>query len=221
MRPLALLRLFQVFDSQFPVGAFVHSGGLETYAQQGAGEIELRELMASQIELGWGRGDLAAAALAWQLTRSPRAADLLERLSLEVDAFKVIGSVRDASLGLGRRTLSLLHRIYADAMASLQISRPHHAVVVGAAGCRLELPRNELLLAFAQSSLVASLTAATRCMPISPGQAQALLVELQPSLIAAVERVLVDPGASLFSCTPALDIRCHQQTFLRTRLFQS
>ncbi len=42
---LHLLRLFQLFDSQFPVGAFAHSGGLETYGQAGAGLPELRELL--------------------------------------------------------------------------------------------------------------------------------------------------------------------------------
>ena len=65
MRDLDLLRLFQLFDSQFPIGAFAHSGGLETYGQQGAALPELRELMAGQIALGSGRGELAAASLAW------------------------------------------------------------------------------------------------------------------------------------------------------------
>ena len=48
---------------QFPVGSFAHSGGLETYAQMDAGVHELRELLAHQIALGWGRLDLAIAAL--------------------------------------------------------------------------------------------------------------------------------------------------------------
>ena len=40
-------------------------------------------------------------------------------------------------------------------------------------------------------------------------------------LIDACARVRRDPEGALFSSTPALDIRAHQQAFLRTRLFQS
>jgi urease accessory protein UreF len=58
-------------------------------------------------------------------------------------------------------------------------------------------------------------------MPVSPAQAQATLIELQPAVVAAVERVLVDETGALFTCTPALDIRNHEQAFLHTRLFQS
>jgi urease accessory protein UreF len=58
-------------------------------------------------------------------------------------------------------------------------------------------------------------------MPVGPAQAQALLADLHPELARAVERVLDDPKASLFTCTPALDLRSHQQASLRTRLFQS
>src|SRR4051812_50199579 len=65
---LRLLRLLQLFDSQLPVGAFAHSGGLETYGQAGAGLSALRQLMTNQIAPGWGRGELAAACLAWSAT---------------------------------------------------------------------------------------------------------------------------------------------------------
>ena len=66
-----------------------------------------------------------------------------------------------------------------------------------------------------------TLTAAIRCMPVSPAQAQELLVEAHPRISLAVERAIADPEASLFTCTPALDIRSHQQAHLHTRLFQS
>jgi urease accessory protein len=218
---LALLRLLQLFDSQFPVGAFAHSGGLETYAHAGLDARGLRDLLSNEIELGWSRGDLAAARLAWRDAADARAAALLDQLARRVEAYKVIRSVRETSLRLGSRTLALARRLYPEHLASLDISRPHHALVVGAIGRRLDLPARAVLLAFGQSTLTAALAAATRCMSLSPAQAQELLVALQPQLADAVERILEDFDDGLFTCTPALDIRSHEQAFLHTRLFQS
>lgn len=221
MRAVRLLRLLQLFDSQFPVGAFAHSGGLETYAQAGAGLHELRGLMTNQIELGWGRSELAAACLAWKAAGHPDRACELTRISRLAGAFKVVPAVRDASVRLGIRTITLLRRLYPKFMTALDLDPPHHAIVVGAAGRLLELPLRELLLAYAQNLLAGGLAAATRCMSVSPAQAQALMVDLQPQIAEAVDRVMQDPERSLFTCTPALDVRCDQQGKLHTRLFQS
>jgi len=218
--PLALLRLLQIFDSQFPVGAFAHSGGVETYAALGGGAAELRDVLEAHIALGWGRSELGAAHLAW------RAADdaedvhgALVSLAQHVDALKVVPVVRNSSVGLGRRTMELLRRVHADAV--VEVDPPHHAIVVGVAARRLGIDVPDLLLAYAHSLAMGTLAAALRCMPLSPAQAQELLVEMQPALARAVERAFDDPDACLFTCTPALDIRGHQQAFLRTRLFQS
>jgi urease accessory protein len=211
---LALLRLLQLFDSQFPVGAFAHSSGVETYAALGGSVAELRQVLQAQIELGWGRSELAAACLAWRADHSDLAA-----LAQTLDALKVVPSVRDTSIGLGRRTLDLVRRLYPE--AAFDISRPHHAIVVGATAGRLGVDARELLLAFAQSLAMGTLTAAVRCMPVSPAQAQELLVEAHPRISLAVEQAIVDPEASLFTCTPALDVRSFQQAHLHTRLFQS
>ncbi|HZX64657.1 MAG TPA: hypothetical protein VFE76_04655, partial [Myxococcales bacterium] len=56
---------------------------------------------------------------------------------------------------------------------------------------------------------------------VSPAQAQQLLASMHEDLSRAVEHALERPEAALFTCTPALDIRSHEQAFLRTRLFQS
>jgi urease accessory protein UreF len=188
---LGLLRLLQVFDSQFPVGAFAHSGGLETYAARGGSLPEVRGVLRAQVALGWGRSELAAAWLAWHAAATPDADAELDRLGVALDAMKVVPAIRDMSLGLGRRTLDLLRRLHPGRLPAL--SRPHHAIVVGVAG---------------------------RCLELEP-QAQAVLIELQPQLATAVARAIDDPEGSLFTCTPALDLRSHQQASLHTRLFQS
>lgn len=238
-RSLALLRLLQLFDSQFPVGAFAHSGGVETYAALGGALPELRQVLQAQIELGWGRSELAAAHLAWQAAAEKGDRSLFDKgdrslfrgtgsekgtcplflVARRVDAMKVVPAVRSFSVGLGRRTLQLLRRVYPA--AAVDVDPPHHAVVIGAAGRQLGIGATELLLAYAQSLAMGTLTAAIRCMPVSPAQAQELLIEAHPWISAAVERVIADPEGSLFTCTPALDIRSHQQGYLHTRLFQS
>jgi urease accessory protein len=219
MDDLALLRLLQLFDSQFPVGGFAHSGGLETYAALGGSLPELREVLDAQIALGWGRSELGAACLAWRATGSGDSARELDRLARTLDAVKVVPAVREMSIGLGRRTADLLHRLYPGAAPDLE--RPHHALVVGTAGRRLGIEERPLLLAFGQSLATGTLAAAVRCMPVSSVQAQEVLIAAQCRIGGAAERALADPEGCLFTCTPALDIRSHQQAHLHTRLFQS
>lgn len=218
-RDLSLLRLLQLFDSQFPVGAFAHSGGLETYAARGGSLPELRQVLRAQIQLGWGRSEIAGADLAWQAAADPDDSAALDRLGAALDAMKVVPAIREMSIGLGRRTLDLLRRLHPGQLP--QIPKPHHAIVIGVAGRALGIDRRPLLLAYGQSLAAGTLAAAVRSMPIAPAQAQAVLIEMQPLLCTAIDRAIADPEGSLFTCTPALDLRSHQQASLHTRLFQT
>ena len=213
---IALLRLLQLSDSQFPVGSFAHSSGLETYAQMGLDKEGLAELLSVQLEHGFGRLDLAACALAY----GSKSDTELNELCHEVTAWKPVPGLRETSLKLGKRLLVLTERIY-PGLAKLALEESHYPTVFGTLGKRLSIDLEPLLLAFAQSTLTSSLAAATRCMSLSPEQAQEILTGLQPEVSGAVSRVLADPRANLFSATPALDVRAHQQAFLYSRLFQS
>ena len=216
LNPLSLLRLLQLSDSQFPIGSFAHSSGLETYAQMDLDRAGLAELLSVQLEHGFGRLDLAACALAFQTDTKTD----LDTLCGEVTAWKPVPGLRETSLKLGRRLLTLTVRIYPE-LADMTFTDPHHPVVFGVVGRRLNIATEPLLLAYAQSALTSSLAAATRCMALSPEQAQEILTSLQPDVLNAVARVLKDPRAHFFSATPALDVRAHQQVFLYSRLFQS
>jgi urease accessory protein len=212
MNELAFLRLLQLNDTQFPIGSFAYSNGLETYAQQGLKRSDLEAYLKTQLEYGWGRLDLAALALSYTATHPQ---DLCDDLT----AWKVIPSVCQSSIKLGQRLLNLSKRLYSQLEISL--SEPHQAVVMGLLGKSFEVDRSWLMLAYAQSTLTNTLVMATRCMSLSPEQAQEILVRLQPVLVTVVQEVLDNPQAFLYAATPASDIRAHQQAYLYTRLFQS
>jgi urease accessory protein len=179
----------------------------------------VRQVLRAQIELGWGRSELGAACVAWQAATDPVDNETLERLAMTLDATKVVPATREMSMGLGRRTLDLLRRLHPGRLPALP--QPHHAIVIGVAGRFLGIDLRALLLAFGHSLAAGTLAAAVRCMPIGPVQAQAALIEVQPLLDVAVTRAIADPQGSLFTCTPALDVRSHQQASLHTRLFQT
>lgn len=211
------LTLLQIFDSQFPVGAFAHSNGLETYGQlRTFDRFALRDLLRAQVQQGWGNVDVAALCLAF---RAQGDVNRLTELNDLVAASKVIPGLYKTSLNLGKRTVKLARRLYD--LPELALEHPHHTITLGWLGHALALDETALLLAFTHSTVLGSLMAATRAMSLSPQQAQEVLLELQPDLAAAVERIQTDPERYLWSCTPALDIRAHQQAFLHTRLFQS
>jgi urease accessory protein len=216
MDALSLLRFHQIFDTSFPTGAFAHSGGIETYAKHGMTPDGLAELIRNNLALGYGRLDLAAAALAHRLHSLSEAMD---ELGWRVDASKVIEGPRRASLQMGRRVADVVSKLYSD--VCLAMERPHYAVVAGAACAWLAIEERDAVLGLGQSMVLGSLAAATRCMRLGPVQAQAILSELQPNVLEAVDRVLADPEASMFTTTPGLDIHARLQATLQSRLFQS
>ena len=219
MEDRAWLTLLQLHDSAFPIGAFAHSNGLERYAELGMTPDALAAWLRVHLRLGFGRLDLAALALAHGAPDECGLGDLADAL----DAWKSVPSVRATSLALGRRTLTLARRVWPAEAARLRLEpeRCHHALVTGRLAFELELPLRASALAYAQASVAAALAAATRCLPLGPERAQALLVELQGEVTDAVERVLADPHGSLWSATPAADLRAAEQPRMASRMFES
>jgi urease accessory protein len=222
MEDLAWLTLLQLHDSAYPIGAFAHSNGLERYAALGMRAEGLEAYLRAQLRLGFGRLDIAALALAYLASEHDGTAELAE-LATTLNAWKVVPSLRATSLALGRRTLKVAARSWPEAAARVELAGEarHHPLVVGRLARWLDLPLRPTALAFAQGSLASALSAATRCLPLGPERAQALLSALQPALIEGVTNVLQAPADALWSATPAADLRALQQPQMPSRMFES
>jgi urease accessory protein len=222
MEDLAWLRLLQLHDSAYPIGAFAHSNGLERYAALGLRPEGLEAYLRAQLRLGFGRLDVAAVALAFAASEGDGARELAD-LATTLDAWKVVPTLRATSLALGRRTLTVAARSWPAAVARVELApgARHHPLVVGRLARWLDLPLRATALAFAQGSLTGALAAATRCLPLGPERAQALLSALQPALIEGVTAVLRSPADALWSATPAADLRALQQPQMPSRMFES
>jgi len=219
MEDRAWLTLLQLHDSAFPIGAFAHSNGLERSAELGMTPESLEAWLRVQLRLGFGRLDLAALALSHAAVDERDLADLADTL----DAWKSVPSLRATSVALGRRTLALARRVWPAEVARLRLEpeRCHHALVSGRLARALDLPLRPSTLAYAQGSVTTALAAATRCLPLGPERAQALLAALQGEVSDAVERVLADPRGSLWSATPGADLRAAEQPRMTSRMFES
>lgn len=204
------LILQQMFDSQFPLGGFAHSGALEAYTAQPLKPRQLLALLGNHIRLGGLRLETSAMVMLYHGTDP-------EELAQELTAWKSSPTSLHASTALGKRLTKLAKRLWSVDLPRL--SEQHFAIQCALLGQHLQLPLEDLCLAYSQAQITSMLSACTRCMPLSPEQAQEILLDLQDTLLIETSRRIQQP--ELCSAMPALDLRSHQQAFLYTRLFQS
>ena len=134
--PLTLLRLMQLTDSMFPMGAFVHSNGLETYTDAKAVRsiADLKALIKVRLEAA-GESDLVFVKEALQAAENSDLAELLE-LDEMLSAFRTAYEARLASIKVGRQLLRMATTLFDDPLPVaavdtalvLRCLEPHWAV---------------------------------------------------------------------------------------------
>ena len=217
MHPLlSMFRLLPITASAFPVGGYAFSDGLETYVQQGrvTSAATLRQWLAGQLQLGWGRLDLPAAALAWRAWPDPVACHELDQ---HLTAAKVVAGPRQASLRVGAHLARSLQALYPE----IWLPTSHHAVVFGAATRALGVAQPEALAGLASHWLMGKATAATRLFAIGGLEVQQVVHSLEELLFQVVQVAGQTQLGELGSFTPGLDLAAHAQQNLPVRLFQS
>lgn len=225
-----LFSLLQLNDALFPIGAFAHSYGLETYVLTG----EVHDNATAQAWLqayfrhSFAYGELLAARLAYLAMQKGDIAELC-RLDEILFASSSPTEKRTAFVKLGRRLAKTAMRIGlpvgADFMTYVQKQeaqkRLTHPVAYGALTASLHLPLEKALAHYTYAQMSALVNVAVKLVPLSQTSGQKILSTMQELWQEILQKAQAADETMLAPAAPGLDVHQMQHEVLYSRLYMS
>lgn len=223
---IAVLKMIQVCDSLFPIGAFTLSNGLETFVCEGrlGSEAEFEEYVESFLQI-LPYNDLGVMMLSYQHADEWEYITQLDNLSV---ALKSPREVRSGAGKLCSRFIKI-RRAIGDCETIDQYSSliengrclGNYAVAVGLFANETGLSMKESGLIYAHSLVTAIVTNAVKTVPLSQMSGQRILSKAQKKIAECVDiagRISIDElgvGGTQF------DIEAMRHESLYSRLYMS
>ncbi|MEI6871352.1 MAG: urease accessory UreF family protein [Verrucomicrobiota bacterium] len=219
--------LLQTADPLFPTGAYAHSFGLEELMRLGAvsDEKSLGEFLCQQLLPAMEKLELPYLRFGIELSPD---LDALCALDREIHAWKLAAEARSASIQIGTRRLTALHKMYdlpllSGFLDALKAGRAHghHLSASALQSCIQGLPLEGALFAYGYQSLAGACTAALKLLRIGQDGCQRVLTLALTKLPGVVERSLGAERHSAGCFSPLLEIASMRHAFAKERLFIS
>lgn len=222
--------LLQINDALFPIGAYSHSYGLETYIQKNIvyNAETAFEYIENNVKYNFLYTELLAAKLAFEYGEANNLDKLIE-LEEVIIASKTPSEIRTAAQKLASRFIKTLKAI--DVKYERDIFRKYaevsksefrtYAVSYGVFCAAIGIDKKAALEAFLYSQTSASITNCVKSVPLSQTQGQQLLYKsynMFEEVLDALENLTIE---KLCLSTPGFDIRCMQHESLYSRLYMS
>lgn len=216
MTDIGLLQLLHLADSALPIGTAAHSFGLEGMVEendldtpgllsflQGYLEEEGR-LEAVFVYAGYD----AASVTEWR------------RLNEELSAMKPARELREASLRLGKRLMTLA--THALGISCRYVGEQAHVpLLFGHLGSCLCLDRDDVAAAYLHQSITGLVSACQRLLPLGQSEAASLLWRLKAAMLETTAAARDTSTEDVCLCQPLLELASSRHPGLHTRLFIS
>ncbi len=221
--------MLHLSDPTLPIGAYTHSGGLETYVQQGLikDAADAAAFIRNMLEHNLPYNDALFAVMAYRAAEAGNVEQLV-RLDQECTALKGPRELRMASQKLGVRLLKLfsslvVHDIGDGYMKQVRSGNAagHYCLAYGVYACLSGIPLQDAMTAFYYNAATGMVTNCVKLVPLGQQQGQRILYELLPDLPALVKQTFSIPGELAGRCSIGFDIRSMQHEKLYSRLYMS
>lgn len=225
------LILLQLNDSQFPIGSYSHSYGLENYILKNLikDSKDTKKYLINYLKTSFYYNDLLAVYLAYNYFIEGEKDELLG-LNIRLQAQKSQKELREASEKLGSRLISTVHKMdiampeqyydYLDYHKKNDIII-HHSVAYALITASLDIDLTASLLSFAFNMAQNLVITSVKTVPISQFDGQKILYELYDLIIDLVTKIDKLDEEYYFTSYPGVEVASMQHEVLYSRLYMS
>lgn len=222
--------LLQVNDALFPIGAYSHSQGLETYIQKGIvkDEKSAQKFLTQKIKRNILYTELLAARLCYEGTIEDDL-EKVEQVEEILTASRIPMELREAAKKMGSRfakTISILNisfpsDIFQRYLKGREGKTFNHCCIYGVFCAALGIEEEEALLHYLYAQTSAMVTNCVKTIPLSQSCGQRLLNDCYPILEEVLREVKDLSKEDLCLSAPGFDLRSIQHERLYSRLYMS
>lgn len=222
--------LFQINDSLFPIGAYSHSYGLETYIQKNlVKDVDSAyEYLKCNLKSNFLYSELLSIYLAYEYGEKNNIKKMIQ-LDNILNCSKSSKEIRLASQKLGSRFIKTLissnikyeNENFIKYVKSSENLLPTHTVAYGVFCQSVGIPKNKAIEGFLYSYTSQTITNCVKTIPLSQTDGQKLLYksyEIFEEVLNILPKLTIE---DLCLSTPGFDIRSMQHEKLYSRLYMS
>lgn len=220
--------LLQVNDALFPIGAYSHSYGLETYIQKNliTSKEEVWEFLHRRMCYSFCYNELLSARLAYEYAKAGQIQKIMELEEL-LEASRVPEETREAGHKLGSRFVKTVRKMEIAYESDIflvycrQAKAVAHSMAYGVFCAAVGIPYEAAMEHYLYAQTSSMVTNCVKAIPLSQTDGQRLLYKSQEMFPELLMRLRAMTEDELCLSAPGFDIRCMQHEGLYSRIYMS